>query len=201
MASELIVQTLKGPTSGANANKVIIPSGQTLDVSSGTFTKAIETGEVLQVVTHTHNGAYSGSNSGTGGTIGYGTGITYTTFSFTPKSASSTLLFQSSVMQAYETTNSGDGFFAALTDGTSTVYATVVGTLGYEVWDGNLNAVSLNFNHAFNSWGTSTKTLHINVGPLDTSTIPWYFNRDSYNTIFVDGTQRVIGFSMMEIAG
>jgi hypothetical protein len=30
MASELIVQTLKGPTSGANANKVIIPSGQTL---------------------------------------------------------------------------------------------------------------------------------------------------------------------------
>jgi hypothetical protein len=33
MASELIVQTLKGPTSGANANKVIIPSGQTLEVS------------------------------------------------------------------------------------------------------------------------------------------------------------------------
>ena len=30
MASELIVQTLKGPTSGANANKVIVPSGQTL---------------------------------------------------------------------------------------------------------------------------------------------------------------------------
>ena len=31
MASELIVQTLKGPTSGSNANKVIVPSGQTLD--------------------------------------------------------------------------------------------------------------------------------------------------------------------------
>jgi len=30
MASEIIVQTIKGPTSGANANKVIIPSGQTL---------------------------------------------------------------------------------------------------------------------------------------------------------------------------
>ena len=36
MASELIVQTIKGPTSGANANKVIIPSGQTLDASAGT---------------------------------------------------------------------------------------------------------------------------------------------------------------------
>jgi hypothetical protein len=37
MASELIVQTLKGPTTGANANKVIIPSGQTLDASAGSI--------------------------------------------------------------------------------------------------------------------------------------------------------------------
>jgi hypothetical protein len=36
MASELIVQTLKGPTTGANANKVIIPSGQTLDIDAWT---------------------------------------------------------------------------------------------------------------------------------------------------------------------
>ena len=35
MASELYVETLKGLTSGANANKVIIPSGQTLEVVSG----------------------------------------------------------------------------------------------------------------------------------------------------------------------
>jgi hypothetical protein len=40
MASELIVQTLKGPTSGANANKVIVPSGQTLTAP----------GHVIQVV-------------------------------------------------------------------------------------------------------------------------------------------------------
>ena len=37
MASEIIVQTIKGPTSGANANKVIIPSGQTLDASAATI--------------------------------------------------------------------------------------------------------------------------------------------------------------------
>ena len=30
MASELYVETLKGLTSGANANKVIVPAGQTL---------------------------------------------------------------------------------------------------------------------------------------------------------------------------
>ena len=36
MASELIVQTLKGPTSGANAGKVIVPSGHTLDITQAT---------------------------------------------------------------------------------------------------------------------------------------------------------------------
>lgn len=39
MASELTVQTLKGPTSGANANKIIVPSGHTLAAA----------GHVLQV--------------------------------------------------------------------------------------------------------------------------------------------------------
>jgi hypothetical protein len=36
MASVLQVEELRGPTSGANANKVIIPSGQTFDVTNGT---------------------------------------------------------------------------------------------------------------------------------------------------------------------
>lgn len=47
MASELIVQTIQGPSSGANANKVIIPSGQTLDVSGGSLIP--EAGQILQL--------------------------------------------------------------------------------------------------------------------------------------------------------
>ena len=47
MASELIVQNLKGPASGSNANKVIIPSGHTLDASSGAFIP--EPDQILQV--------------------------------------------------------------------------------------------------------------------------------------------------------
>lgn len=42
----LTVQTLQAPTSGANANKVIIPSGHTLDASNGLLTPA---GHVTQV--------------------------------------------------------------------------------------------------------------------------------------------------------
>ena len=37
MVGTLTVQNLQGPTSGANANKVIIPSGHVLDVSGGTL--------------------------------------------------------------------------------------------------------------------------------------------------------------------
>jgi len=48
MASELIVQTLKGPTSGANANKVIIPSGQTLSVADGVQASDMPSGSVIQ---------------------------------------------------------------------------------------------------------------------------------------------------------
>ena len=35
MAGTLQVENLIGPTSGSNANKVLIPSGQTLDASEG----------------------------------------------------------------------------------------------------------------------------------------------------------------------
>jgi hypothetical protein len=47
MASELTVQTLKGPTSGSNANKVIVPAGHTLDASGGAFIPAPD--QILQV--------------------------------------------------------------------------------------------------------------------------------------------------------
>jgi hypothetical protein len=46
MAGTLTVQNLQGPTSGANANKIIVSSGQTLDASAGFKPPA---GTVIQV--------------------------------------------------------------------------------------------------------------------------------------------------------
>ena len=60
MASELTVQTLRGPTSGANADTVLIPSGQTLDASAATLTPGV--GQVVQE-TFT-KGATNGTSSG-----------------------------------------------------------------------------------------------------------------------------------------
>lgn len=84
MASEIIVQTLKGPTSGANANKVIIPSGQTLDASSaGLITPS---GYIRQVVS---SGTSSLVNNSTTTFVDTGLSIT-----IQPVTTSSTVLIQ-----------------------------------------------------------------------------------------------------------
>ena len=49
MASELTVQTLRGPTSGANADTVLIPSGQTLDASAATLVPSAD--QIIQLKT------------------------------------------------------------------------------------------------------------------------------------------------------
>jgi len=85
MASELYVETLKGLTSGANANKVIIPSGQTLEVTDGLRSADMPTGSVLQVVS---SGEISNNESVTSTSFV----DTYITMSITPTSASSKIL-------------------------------------------------------------------------------------------------------------
>jgi len=47
MASKIIVNEISAPTTGANANKVIIPSGVTLDASAGTLKPS--SGALVQV--------------------------------------------------------------------------------------------------------------------------------------------------------
>jgi len=91
MASELIVQTLKGPTSGSNANKVIIPSGQTLDASAGGMTTP--TGHAIQVVHFSGNNEVSASR-----TVGATISATHT---FTKQKESSTLVVYGYAVMRY----------------------------------------------------------------------------------------------------
>lgn len=59
--STLQVENLIGPTSGSNANKVIIPSGQTLDASNGFVAPS---GSVIQVVQgETNTSMYSDTDN------------------------------------------------------------------------------------------------------------------------------------------
>lgn len=81
MASEITVQTIKGPTSGANANKILIPSGQTLDINDW----SPPAGTVLQVV----NSTVAPSNINTTSTSFVTTGVS---ISITPTSSSSKII-------------------------------------------------------------------------------------------------------------
>ena len=74
MASELIVQTIQGPSSGANANKVLIPSGHTLDVSGGTLVPSA--GQVIQQVYTVGTGGGASTTSSTAVSTGLSVSIT-----------------------------------------------------------------------------------------------------------------------------
>jgi hypothetical protein len=81
MASELTVQTLRGPTSGANADTILIPSGQTLDASAATLVP--NAGYVVQ---HQYVRRISDISTSTGGTW-----VNVNNISFTPLYANSLL--------------------------------------------------------------------------------------------------------------
>ena len=111
--STLHVENLKGLSSGGNANKVIIPSGQTLEVTDNVRHDDMPTGSVIQVVEHVGNGTSS---------QGYGTNTQYSSTSFvsvdqaaltiTPKFATSKILLLLS-NHIYVTSNSANDWRGA----------------------------------------------------------------------------------------
>lgn len=96
MASELYVETLKGLTSGANANKVIVPAGQTLYAP----------GHVIQVVQTTFREGVSFTLNNTF------SAMTQLNTNITPSSTSSKILIRlcSYVTSDSDSTNPYPGF-------------------------------------------------------------------------------------------
>ena len=133
MAGTLTVQNIEGPTSGANANKVIIPSGQTLDASAGFIPPS---GHVVQTV----------SSGGFGTTIT----ITSTTFVATGHSVSITTKFDNSYVLLqlagggwYDNGNSTQSqwltFYRSVSGGSYTNLADVNTTYGLQRMSGDGN--------------------------------------------------------------
>ena len=98
--STLQVENLIGPTSGANANKVIIPSGQTLDASNGFVAPA---GSVVQVQNAYSNTQVVSTTSGLA--------INGVSLSFTPKYGNSKLVIMARVpIKVINTGSQTDGW-------------------------------------------------------------------------------------------
>ena len=182
MASEIIVQTLKGPTSGANANKVIIPSGQTLDIDAW----SPPAGTVLQVVSATSETA--------GGTTSTSF-VSYMSASITPSSTSSKILLIFSAPLGYEDFRGGSSFYHFLTffrDSTD---------LGRS--NGNGITGTYQFAVSYNDFPLNNGGMHLLDSPNSTSAIS-YSVRHKVNTSSASATMNLDGvahFTLMEIAG
>ena len=88
MAGTLTVQNLQGPSTGANANKIIIPSGQTLDASAGFVPPA---GAVIQIKQSTLNNGFTTSVVANFASVATGLSV-----SITPSSTSSKVFVSTS---------------------------------------------------------------------------------------------------------
>jgi hypothetical protein len=140
MASELEVQTIRGPSGGANANKVLIPSGQTLDASEGFIPPP---GSIVQVVkTGGTNPAYTSTNT----TSFVATNLQ---LDITPKYANSLLKIEASHSYWWSTSGLSGGTYASFTfyrDSTTNIASAHGGVASLE---GGLSANN-NFNRQTN---------------------------------------------------
>lgn len=186
MASELIVQTLKGPTSGANANKVIIPSGQTLDASAGTLTPS--SGQVVQVVESMATGT---------GQISTVTSTSYTATGFdvsiTPKSSTSKLIVQFTGALRHDGGGTSDGLRAMIyRDGSNPItgHSGLAHCFFYTSSDGSSNK---HFNQ--------TIRYEVTSGSTSETTFELYISTYISGTSNLNGDWGTNTLSVMEIAG
>ena len=151
--STLIVENLKGPTTGANANKIIVPSGQTLQAS----------GHVVQVA-HTFKNQVP-SHQSFNSTVLVASGVTC---AITPKSINnkfivewiSSMAFYSSASQIYG------------------VMKYKIGTGSYtfmdDVDDAN-NPYQIGYNYSGNQYSPMTMRSELDITSADTYTFqPFY---------------------------
>jgi len=161
MASELTVQTIKGPTSGGNANKILVPSGHTLDTSAGTLNYVPSAGQIVQHVTTD----VSSPSTTVVASTSY-TDITGATLNITPKYQNSVMLI---MFDVFVFLAAGKVGYMIITDGSNNSigghYAPWVQTsmVDYHI-QGHQH-------HSFNS--TSQQTIKLRAKGNDTTNQSW----------------------------
>ena len=177
MASELYVETLKGLTSGANANKIVVPSDQTL----------IAPGHVIQVVQSVKTDTASTASTSF-------TDITDLSVSITPSSTSNKILIQ---LNLGSVAISPNAVIFNLVRGATTIAqpdsGSSKGTLN--IYPGGTIAVFPGAMTWLDSPATTTATTYKVQWRVDASTA--YLNRHAGNADYTC----VSSITVMEIAG
>ena len=199
--SDLIIKP-----SGTSANfKVQNPSGTDKIVmnSSGTITTGtlgsgvtFPSGHIIQV--KNHKTTTRGSASVTGASPAYNTGASYTTFTFTPHKSTSKLLLTSTTINVQESSNSGDNpWLCAAYD--TTLIGSVLSYPSFTHFSSALDLTFVSFNHLFDSWGTTEKTIDIRFGSNANETIKCNApSNASYDNIATQYHEQC--FTVMEIS-
>ena len=178
--STLHVENLKGLSSGGNANKVIIPSGQTLDASNGFTAPA---GHVIQTVSA--DGAVFTPRTTTTSTSYSSTGYD---LSITPTSTSSKILIQFSIATGNTVTGQYN-YFIVYRGSTS---------LGAEAAMGGSQHWSMCYGATLDSPATTSATTYsIYFRSSNTSNT----NYAGWTGSFSGNSQNMNSFVLQEIAG
>jgi hypothetical protein len=160
-------------------------------------------GNIVQVVNHKTTTRLTADAPGTS-TITATSGVLYTSFNFTPKFANSKLLLTSTVFNIGERSNSGDAIYASANYDNSVLIGSVLNYTGFGHWTGNLDTSFVSFNHMFNSWGVSQKSINIRAGGTS-NPIAFAINYPNaigdYVNQYNSPNQHEVCFTLMEIAG
>ena len=204
MAGTLTVQTLQGPSSGVNANKIIIPSGQTLDASGGGMTLPTGVGgKILQVQSTT-------TDDQTAYTTNNWTTMTGLTVDITPSSTSSKIYLQIMIYIGNTNDDNYNQFRGQRTvGGTTTTLATgkAVGNATLVSWANNGPYTHAQYEVHASGWNyldspatTSAITYSVSARAMHSTNRTMYLNRPANTT---DGNRSacVSTITAWEIAG
>jgi hypothetical protein len=177
---------LQGSTSGSVTLQEPAVAGTTvldLPATSGTVLvggtqnipkSALPTGSVLQVATTTTDGLITTTTQGAPSTITNGAQVF--SLSFTPISASSIILVQTSAITVSEVTNFADIPWLALWDG-STFVAASSGSANSNNYLNGYNVGCYSLNNSFSAGSTSARTISVRAG----------MNSGTGNTAYING--------------
>lgn len=160
-------------------------------------------GKVLQVATYNKNDRVRAYINPTNVLPSSTAGAQFTSFTFTPQSANSTLILQSSTFHVIQESNVNDVMWCAAFYDTTSIGNCNPYT-SYRAWDNAYDTTFVAFNHAFPSWGTSQKTIVIRFGVYSGgSNFPeWiccnYAASTSYDVL--PTAYHDVGFSIIEVA-
>jgi hypothetical protein len=186
-----------GPITGLSSLTFPSSNGSVSGLGTGAIPSlAVGNGSLLQIVYAQNTDGYISLASGSRGSPGTSAGYQLFNTSFTPKSATSRIVVQTSSVVIGEETNGGNlPWLAAWYD--STLIGSNASSAHYSSFNNSTQFGHYSLCHSITSWGTSAKNINVRAG-MDGGTYIVSINGNSYANFAASSTY--IGLVILEIA-